>query len=169
MLLRETNLIRLLIARLENSYCSITVANHQLITTITFVVKSYTHPWKGFANKLRLVLHACKILFSEIVCYDMIGKTKQGLNASTISRVAYSILILSYPVAKKKAASNRDESGNGKIPYRLTPYPDFTDRILHFREKTKSGKKNRENLVKMGTKTVEGFSRPNSRIPYFIR
>ena len=37
-------------------------------------------------------------------------------------------------------AGSRDESGNRKIPYRPTPYPDFTDRIPHFREKTKSGK-----------------------------
>ena len=33
------NLIRLLIARLENGYCSINVANHQLIIVIRFVVK----------------------------------------------------------------------------------------------------------------------------------
>ena len=31
-------------------------------------MKIYTHPWKNFANKLRLVLHACEILFSGIVC-----------------------------------------------------------------------------------------------------
>ena len=73
-------------ARLEYGYCSITVANYRLITVIRFVSKSYTHPWKGFANKLSLVLHAythswksfankhslvlhtLKILFSEIVC-----------------------------------------------------------------------------------------------------
>ena len=30
--------------RLEDSYCSITVANHWLITVIKFVAKSYTHP-----------------------------------------------------------------------------------------------------------------------------
>ena len=28
-------------------------------------MKSYTHPWKNFANKLHLVLHACEILFSK--------------------------------------------------------------------------------------------------------
>ena len=60
--------MRHLTARLEDGYCSITVANHRLITIIRFVVKSYTHPWKGFANKLHLVLHALKILFSGIVC-----------------------------------------------------------------------------------------------------
>ena len=59
--------MRPLTVRLEDNYYSITVANHQLITVIRFVVKSYTHPWKSFANKLRLVLHACNILFSEIV------------------------------------------------------------------------------------------------------
>ena len=31
-------------ARAEDCDCSITVANHQLITVIRFVVKSYTHP-----------------------------------------------------------------------------------------------------------------------------
>ena len=41
----------------------ITVANHQLITIIRFVAKSYTHPWRSFANKLYLVLYACEILF----------------------------------------------------------------------------------------------------------
>ena len=50
-------------ARLENGYCSITVANHGLITVIRFVAQNCTHPWKGFANKFRLVLHAYKILF----------------------------------------------------------------------------------------------------------
>ena len=37
-------------------------------------------------------------------------------------------------------ATCRDESGNGKIPYRPTPYQDFPDRMPYFREKTKSGK-----------------------------
>ena len=36
------NLIRSLTARLEDDHCSITVANHQLITIIRFVAKSYT-------------------------------------------------------------------------------------------------------------------------------
>ena len=40
-------------------------------------MKSYTHPWKGFANKLRLVLHACEIFFLEncVLCYDRENKT----------------------------------------------------------------------------------------------
>ena len=38
------NLISPLTARLEDSYCSITVANHGLITVIRFVAKSYIHP-----------------------------------------------------------------------------------------------------------------------------
>ena len=69
--------MRPLTARLEDGYCSITVANHRLITIIRLVVKSYTHPWKDFTNKLRLVLYACKIFFSRIVCYAVIGKNKQ--------------------------------------------------------------------------------------------
>ena len=47
-----------LTARLEDGYCSITIANHRLITVIRFVVKNYTHPRRGFANKLYLVLRA---------------------------------------------------------------------------------------------------------------
>ena len=70
-------------ARLEDGYYCITVANHRLITVIRFVVKGYTHPWKFFTNKLRLVLHACEILFSRIVCYSMIGKNKQGPRKNT--------------------------------------------------------------------------------------
>ena len=38
------NLIRLLTAQLENSYCSIIVINHQLITVIKFITKNYIHP-----------------------------------------------------------------------------------------------------------------------------
>ena len=39
----------------------ITVANHRLITVIRFVAKSYTHFWRGFANRLHLVVLAYKI------------------------------------------------------------------------------------------------------------
>ena len=60
--------MRHLTARLERGYCSINIANQRLITVIRFVVKSYTYPWKVFVNKLHLVLHALKILFSGIVC-----------------------------------------------------------------------------------------------------
>ena len=43
-LLRNTNLMRPLTARLDDSYCSIAVADYELITVIRFVAKSYTHP-----------------------------------------------------------------------------------------------------------------------------
>ena len=43
-LLRKTNLMRSLTARLNDSYCSITVADYELITVIKFIAKSYTHP-----------------------------------------------------------------------------------------------------------------------------
>ena len=43
-------LMNLLTAWLEDGYCSIIVANHQLITVIRFITKNYTHPWRGFAN-----------------------------------------------------------------------------------------------------------------------
>ena len=42
-LMTLNNLMRPLTARLEDGYCSITIANHQLITVIRFVAKSYTH------------------------------------------------------------------------------------------------------------------------------
>jgi len=61
------DLIKIYTAWLEDSYCSITVANHWLVTVIRFVVKSYTHPWKSFANRLHLTLHAGGILFSRNV------------------------------------------------------------------------------------------------------
>ena len=75
--------MRPLNAQLEDGYCSITVANHRLITVIRFVVKNYTHPWKDFANKIRLVLHACEIFFSEIVCATRATQTKLGHYTST--------------------------------------------------------------------------------------
>ena len=60
--------MRPLTAWLEDGYCSITVATHQLITAIIFVSKNYTRLWKGFANRLYLVLHANDILFLKNMC-----------------------------------------------------------------------------------------------------
>lgn len=60
---RETNLIRSLTARLEDGHCSITVANHGLIRLVRFIASNCTHLWKGFANRLYLVSHACKIFW----------------------------------------------------------------------------------------------------------
>ena len=48
---------------IRRDYCSINVANHDGTWLIRFVPKNYTHTWKGFANKLRLILHACIRLF----------------------------------------------------------------------------------------------------------
>jgi len=70
--------MRSLNARLEDGYCSITVANHRLIAVIRFVVKNYTHPWNFFANKFRLVLYAFEILFSGITCDSCDRGIKQG-------------------------------------------------------------------------------------------
>ena len=70
--------MRPLTARLEDGYCSITVANHRLITVIRIVAKSYTHLWKDFANKLRLVLHAYKSFFSGIVCRSCATQTNRA-------------------------------------------------------------------------------------------
>ena len=55
-LLRKTNLTRPLTARLDDSYCSITVTDYGLITVIRFVEKITLIPKKNFANKLCLVL-----------------------------------------------------------------------------------------------------------------
>ena len=60
--------MRHLTAWLEDGYCSINVANHQLITVIRFVSKSYTHPWKGFTNRLHLVLYADIRFFVKLWC-----------------------------------------------------------------------------------------------------
>ena len=69
---------------LDDGYCSITVANRRLITVIRFVVKSYIYPWKDFANKLRLVLHAWKILFSGIArATHATGTRAQNLHAAS--------------------------------------------------------------------------------------
>ena len=57
--------MRLFTAWLENGYYNITVSNNQLIIIIRFVSKSYTHPWKDFANRLHLVLHANVRLFVQ--------------------------------------------------------------------------------------------------------
>ena len=46
-------------AWLENSYYSITVANQHLVTVIRFVLKSYTHLWRDFANRFYLARYAC--------------------------------------------------------------------------------------------------------------
>ena len=87
MLLRETNLMRPLTARLE--VLQITVAIHRLIIIIRFVVKSYTHPWKDFANKLCLVLYTCEILFSRILC-----DRSRSLTFSTLAAVQARTLVL---------------------------------------------------------------------------
>ena len=51
---------------IRHGYRSITVANHDEIWLIRFMSKSYTHPWKSFTNKNRLVLHVCICFFWKI-------------------------------------------------------------------------------------------------------
>ena len=58
------------------------------------------------------------------------------------------------------------QTGKSRTDRRGIPILPIEYRI--FRKK-RNQEKIRENLVKTGTKTVEGFSRPNSRISYFIR
>jgi len=58
--------MRSLTAWLDDGYCSITVANHQLITVIRFIERSYIHPWKAFAKRLYLARYICKIPFYKI-------------------------------------------------------------------------------------------------------
>ena len=57
------------VAWLEDGYCSITVSNLQLITIIRFISKNYIRPWKDFANRLHLVLHAEVRLFVKFWFY----------------------------------------------------------------------------------------------------
>jgi len=58
------------------------------------------------------------------------------------------------------------DTGKSRTDRRRIPILPIEYRIFG---KKRNQEKIRENLVKTGTKTVEGFSRPNSRIPYFIR
>ena len=87
------NLMRSLTAWLKNGYCSITVANHWLITVIKFVAKSYIHPWKDFTNRLHLALHACKIFFLGKCALGTIACCKQSsgscLQASSEDKAAF--------------------------------------------------------------------------------
>ena len=59
------NLMRSLTTWLEDSYCSIAVANHRLIIINRFITKSYIHLWKSFVNKFYLVLHAEPNMFHD--------------------------------------------------------------------------------------------------------
>jgi len=68
----------------------------------------------------------------------------------------------------KRDLLGRDESRNGKFPYRPTPNTILTDRISYFREKTDSGK-NSGKTAKTGSKSVEAFFRLNFRFPFFTR
>ena len=58
----------------------------------------------------------------------------------------------------------RDESGNRKIPYRPTPYTEYTDCISFLQEKNRN--RNRE---KTETKSERGYFRPYSQISYIHR
>ena len=51
--------MRSLTAGSEDGYCSITIANHRLVTVVRFVAKNYTHPWKVFANRFHLIHYTC--------------------------------------------------------------------------------------------------------------
>ena len=79
------NLMSPLNARLEDDYCSITVANHRLIIVIRFVAKNYIHPWNDFANRLHLVLHARKIFFPKNMRARILVLSKQS-QCLTIAR-----------------------------------------------------------------------------------
>ena len=68
---------------LEDGYCSITVANHQLITVIRFITKNYTYSWKDFTIRFYLTLHACEILFSEKKIHaSFVAKPNKALDSS---------------------------------------------------------------------------------------
>ena len=106
--------MRPLTAWLEDGYCSITVANHQLITVIRFVSKSYTHPWKGFTNRLHLVLHGCEILFSKNLHenFTVVSKHGQYLRA-TPATVRW---LNNQELLKKKYMKNKTLSQVAKQP-----------------------------------------------------
>ena len=54
---------------------------------------------KSFVNKLRFVLHAYKIFFSEIVCYAMIGKNKQAWNSVWLGSLSGLVFLAAVRVA----------------------------------------------------------------------
>lgn len=60
---------------------------------------------------------------------------------------------------------DRDESGNGKIPYRPTPYSEYTARIPNWREKQEQ-ENSQEIWSGTGTEVVEAFFHPYFRFPY---
>jgi len=60
-----------------------------------------------------------------------------------------------------KMGTGKSRTDRCRIPILPIEYRIFGEK--------RNQEKIRENLVKTGTKTVEGFSRPNSRILYFIR
>ena len=68
----------------------------------------------------------------------------------------------------KRDLLGRDESRNGKFPYRPTPNTILTDRISYFREK-QIRERIREKTAKTGSKSVEAFSQLNFRFPFFTR
>ena len=117
--------MRPLTAWLEDGYCSITVANHQLITVIRFVSKNYTHPWKGFANRLRLVLHTCEILFSKNVREKFTVYPNTALVFLTLPSFITSIYVHAYICAHHRMDSHscwRDSvcwRGHGSEPTTL--------------------------------------------------
>ena len=69
---------------IERSHCSITVANYDETWLIRFVSKSYTHMWKSFANKFRLVLHACIRHFVKKIswCHPNMAQKDEGESSS---------------------------------------------------------------------------------------
>ena len=76
--------MRFLTARLEDGYCSITVASHRLITVVRFVAKSYTHLLKNFANRFYLVHHACEIFFSKSLRARIVAKQTRPRSSSLL-------------------------------------------------------------------------------------
>ena len=99
------NIMRPLTAHLEDGYCSITVANHLLITVIRFVAKSYTHPWKGFTNRLHLVFHTCEIPFSKNMRARILARSKHGQGLCTLK---------AWPAGACMAGTSQAEAG--RIP-----------------------------------------------------
>ena len=79
--------MRSLTAQLEDGYCSITIANHELITVNRFVTKNYTYLWKFFTNK-----HTFSILYIEdFFCEIFTVETKHCRRKSHLSACAQGV------------------------------------------------------------------------------
>ena len=148
--------MRILTAWLEDGYCSNTVANNQLINVIRFVSKSYTHPWKDFANRLHLVLHAYEILLDSLLekrARKICKVTKHGQLPTSIRQRERS---LSFWVGRASKRRTGVSSRRITLQYkhrsnlRLGAFPEASTKIL----KAKKEKRKNWSSFSSGASTV---------------